>query len=96
MGVPGYNRKLISLEQAIKTVIKDLNQKGVEQATGKSVSWFRKCSDPQDTERQIIHNGKCFTCPKYSYPEKGSSKTMCIRDKCSFSRAKTAQFFSHC
>ena len=55
MGVPGYNRKLISLEQAIKTVIKDLNQKGVEEATGKSVSWFRKCSDPQDTERQIIH-----------------------------------------
>jgi len=50
----GYSRKLISLEGALKEVIKDLKSEALKDATGKSESHFRKCSDENDT--QDIHH----------------------------------------
>ena len=50
----GYSRKLISLENTIKEIIKDLKDEGLKSATGKSESHFRKCSDENDT--QDIHH----------------------------------------
>ena len=49
----GYSRKLVSLESALKEVIKDLKTDALKDATGKSESHFRKCSDENDT--QDIH-----------------------------------------
>ena len=50
----GYSRKLISLENTIKEIIKDLKDEGLKSATGKSESHFRKCSDENDS--QDIHH----------------------------------------
>jgi hypothetical protein len=50
----GYSRKLVSLESALKEVIKDLKTDAIKDATGKSESHFRKCSDENDT--QDIHH----------------------------------------
>ena len=50
----GYSRKLISLEGALKEVIKNLKSEALKDATGKSESHFRKCSDENDT--QDIHH----------------------------------------
>ncbi|MDA7490509.1 hypothetical protein N9A52_03585 [Candidatus Pelagibacter ubique] len=50
----GYSRKLISLEGALKEVIKNLKNEALKDATGKSESHFRKCSDENDT--QDIHH----------------------------------------
>ena len=50
----GYSRKLVSLEIALKEIIKDLKDEGLKKATGKSESHFRKCSDENDT--QDIHH----------------------------------------
>ena len=50
----GYSRKLVSLEIALKEVIKDLKTDALKDATGKSESHFRKCSDENDT--QDIHH----------------------------------------
>jgi len=50
----GYSRKLVSLESALKEVIKDLKTDALKDATGKSESHFRKCSDENDT--QDIHH----------------------------------------
>ena len=41
----GYLRKLISLENALKNAINDLKDEGLKEATGKSASHFRKCTD---------------------------------------------------
>ena len=51
----GYSRKLISLEGALKEVIKDLKSEALKDATGKSESHFRKCSDENDLEHHIYH-----------------------------------------
>ena len=51
----GYPRKLLSLEQAIKNIIRELKADGVKDATGKSESHFRKCSDEQDKDHNIHH-----------------------------------------
>ena len=51
----GYPRKLLSIEQALKNVIKELKPDGIKDATGKSESHFRKCSDEQDKEHNIHH-----------------------------------------
>ena len=48
----GYPRKILSLESAIKEVIKELKDEGLKAATGKSESHFRKCSDPNDPRSQ--------------------------------------------
>jgi len=50
----GYSRKLISLEGALKEVIKDLKSEAFKDVTGKTESHFRKCSDENDT--QDIHH----------------------------------------
>ena len=51
----GYPRKILSLESAIKEVIKELKDEGLKAATGKSESHFRKCSDPNDPNHNIHH-----------------------------------------
>ena len=48
----GYPRKLLSLEQALKNIIRELKPDGIKDATGKSESHFRKCSD-EDSREQI-------------------------------------------
>jgi len=50
----GYSREFLSIEQALKQVVKDLKSEGVLKSTGKSESYFRKCSDENDT--QDIHH----------------------------------------
>jgi uncharacterized UPF0160 family protein len=50
----GYSRKLISLEGALKEIIKDLKSEALKDVTGKTESHFRKCSDENDT--QDIHH----------------------------------------
>ena len=50
----GYSRKLVSLEIALKEIIKDLKSEALKDATGKTESHFRKCSDETDT--QDIHH----------------------------------------
>ena len=50
----GYSRKLVSLEIALKEIIKDLKAETLKEITGKSESHFRKCSDENDT--QDIHH----------------------------------------
>ena len=51
----GYPRKLLSLELALKTVIRELRDEGIKSATSKSESHFRKCSDEQDKDHNIHH-----------------------------------------
>ena len=51
----GYLRKLISLENALKNAINDLKDEGLKEATGKSESHFRKCTDEQDKDHNIHH-----------------------------------------
>ena len=51
----GYTRKLISLELALKEIIKDLKDEGLKKATNKSESHFRKCSDENDNDHNIHH-----------------------------------------
>ena len=48
-------RKLASIENGITEVIKILTEDEIEEAIGKSVSYLRKCSDP-DQPNQIDHN----------------------------------------
>jgi len=51
----GYPRKILSLELALKEVVKKIKDSGLKQATGKSESHFRKCSDPNDNDHNIHH-----------------------------------------
>ena len=48
-------RKAASLENGLADVIKILSEDEIEAAIGKSVSFLRKCSDP-DQPQQIDHN----------------------------------------
>lgn len=51
----GYLRKLISLENALKNAINDLKDEGLKEATGKSESHFRKCTDENNKDNNIHH-----------------------------------------
>lgn len=51
----GYPRKILSLELALKEVVKKIKDSGLKQATGKSESHFRKCSDPNNNDHNIHH-----------------------------------------
>ena len=51
----GYLRKLISLEIALKNAINDLKDERLREATGKSESHFRKCSDKNNKDNNIHH-----------------------------------------
>ena len=48
-------RKTASIEKGIEDVVKVLSEEEIQQAIGKSVSYLRKCSDP-DQPQQIDHN----------------------------------------
>ena len=48
-------RKIASIESGIAEVVKILSEDEIEKAIGKSVSYLRKCSDP-DQPQQIDHN----------------------------------------
>jgi hypothetical protein len=49
----GYTRKFLSIEQALKEVIRKLDKEEIKEATGKSESFFRKCSDENDSEHNL-------------------------------------------
>ena len=51
----GYPREIVSIEQALRSIIKDLNENKIKEVTNKTESWFRKCSDPHITEKNIYH-----------------------------------------
>ena len=48
-------REFLSIEQALQQAIKDLKDQGLKQATGKSESHFRKCSDEKNSDNNIHH-----------------------------------------
>ena len=52
----GYPRKLLSLELALKNIIKELKKDEIKKITGKSESHFRKCTDEQDKDHNIHHS----------------------------------------
>ena len=52
----GYPRKLLSLELALKNIIKELKKDEIKEITGKSESHFRKCTDEQDSDHNIHHS----------------------------------------
>ena len=47
-------RKLSSIENGLAEAIKSLKSKVIEEVTGKSESYIRKCSDP-DLNQQLDH-----------------------------------------
>lgn len=49
------NRELSSIEHGLAEAIKNLKAEIIEQATGKSIYFIRKCSDP-DLDQQLDHN----------------------------------------
>ena len=49
------NRELSSIEHGLAEAIKNLKAEVIEHATGKSISFIRKCSDP-DLDQQLDHN----------------------------------------
>lgn len=49
----GYTRKFLSIEQALKEIIRKLDKNDIKEATGKSESFFRKCSDENDFEHNL-------------------------------------------
>ena len=51
----GYPRKLLSLELALKNIIKELNKDEIKEITGKSESHFRKCTDENNKDNNIHH-----------------------------------------
>ena len=48
------NRELSSIEHGLAEAIRNLKAEVIEEATGKSESYIRKCSDP-DLEQQLDH-----------------------------------------
>ena len=46
-------RKPLSIEKILKDSINKLNEKEIETLTGKSISHFRKCSDPDDKDHNL-------------------------------------------
>ena len=51
----GYTRQFLSIEQALKEIIKKLDSDELKASTGKSESALRKCSDENDADRLIHH-----------------------------------------
>ena len=46
-------REPLSIEKILKDSISKLNEKEIESFTGKSISHFRKCSDPDDKDHNL-------------------------------------------
>ena len=51
----GYPRDIVSIEQALRSIIKDLKEDKIKEVTNKTESWFRKCSDPHIADKNIDH-----------------------------------------
>ena len=51
----GYPRKLLSLELALKNIVRELKKDEIKEITGKSESHFRKCTNEQDQDHNIHH-----------------------------------------
>ena len=51
----GYPRKLLSLELALKNIIKELKKDEIKEITGKSESHYRKCTDVNNRDNNIHH-----------------------------------------
>ena len=49
-------RKLFSIENGLEEAIKILNEEEIKQAIGKSSSYVRKCSDPQEDSDGVKRN----------------------------------------
>jgi len=49
-------RKPLTVEHVLSSVIKDLGENNVKELTGKSLSHFRKCSDPEDKDHNLHFN----------------------------------------
>ena len=49
-------RKTASIENGIMRVLKILNDEEIQEAIGKTSSFLRKCSNPNDPDRHIDHN----------------------------------------
>ena len=49
-------RKPLTVEHVLSSVIKDLDENNVKELTGKSLSHFRKCSDPEDKDHNLHFN----------------------------------------
>jgi len=49
-------RKIASIENGIMRVLKILNDDEIHAAIGKTSSYLRKCSNPNDPDRHIDHN----------------------------------------
>ena len=49
-------RKTASIENGIMRVLKILNDEEIQAAIGKTSSYLRKCSNPNDPDRHIDHN----------------------------------------
>ena len=49
----GYTRQFLSVEQALKEIIRKLDKDDIREVTGKSESFFRKCSDENDPEHNL-------------------------------------------
>lgn len=46
-------RKPLTVEHILSSIIKDLDESQVKAITGKSISHFRKCSDPNDKDHNL-------------------------------------------
>jgi hypothetical protein len=46
-------RKPLTVEHILASILKDLDENQVKEITGKSLSHFRKCSDPSDKDHNL-------------------------------------------
>jgi hypothetical protein len=46
-------RKPLTVEHILSNIIKDIDENNIKEITGKSISHFRKCSDPADKDHNL-------------------------------------------
>lgn len=46
-------RKPLTVEYILSNIIKDIDENNIKEITGKSISHFRKCSDPADKDHNL-------------------------------------------
>ena len=49
-------RKPLTVEHILSNIIKDIDENNIKEITGKSISHFRKCSDPDDKDHNLHLN----------------------------------------
>ena len=57
-------REPLSIEKILKSIISKLKENEIEEFTGKSISHFRKCSDPDDKDHNLHLNDAIKLCDK--------------------------------